>query len=90
MIKPDYDVGDEVVYVGPDSLSHLVGPGPHFCARAEVPTAPCKGHGFACKAVYVTGAPVPRPHDGWCCTRWRKAPTRPEQAKRQETAKEPA
>ena len=76
-VEPDYDVGDEVVYIGPYCAG---GAGPYFCSGiASEPDGVCEEHGlFGCLPVFVTSAVLGADYDNWCPTSWKKAPKRRE------------
>lgn len=79
MIRPDYDVGDEVVYVG--SRKNMHG-GPYFCLSVFESADLCAHHGLnGCLAATISSAGRPQPdHKFWCSASWRKAPTGKEQS----------
>lgn len=80
MIRPDYNVGDEVVYVG---LSARVPGGAHFCLEIVPDDGGCDFHGMACAypaAAISNDGSVHRLGFRWCAGAWRKAPTGKEQS----------
>lgn len=78
MPEPDYGIGDEVEYIGPECWLDLIDDGPHFCTDMFEPADGnrCITHYERHLVVEITGTHRSLCGERWCALNWQRRKTK--------------